>query len=254
MGEFSADWLALREPYDHAARRLEVVDVLRPHLEAGFVGLELAAGTGSGVRWLNERLPGGRWTLVDHDAELLSRIPASLGATRVHDLEHLDALDEPADLVTCQALLDLVSDAWLVRFADWLTARRVPFLGALSVDGRVEWSTATAEDEAVQLAFRAHQLTDRGFGVSPGPKAGMRLVELLVQRGFAVTAVAADWVVEPGATAMLGAMIDGTAQAAGEMLGESAVADWRATKHAENAAGTLGLRVGHVDLAAVPRR
>jgi hypothetical protein len=250
MGEFSVDWLRLREPYDHAARRVEPVDFVRDHVPEHFVGLELAAGTGSGVRWLAPHLPGGRWTLVDHDAELLAA--AGDWPTLQHDLEDLDGLPDDVDLVSCQALLDLVSHAWLLRFADWLADRRVPLLAALTVDGRVDWSPADPRDVDVQAAFRAHQLTDRGFGPSPGPRAAQVLADHLRRRGFDVLVVNADWRIPPDATSMVEAMIDGTAGAAAEMLDARLVEQWRRDRRA--AVGSLGLTVGHLDLAAVPRR
>lgn len=249
MGEFAASWLALREPFDHVARDSALLEHL--DLPPGFRGLELAAGTGSGVRWLRQHFPDARWTLVDHDPELLRHVGE--GEVYVHDLQQLEALDVDADLVTCQALLDLVSHDWLVRFADWLTARQVPLLAALTVDGRVAWTPPIEDDESVQSAFRAHQLTDRGFGDSPGPRAAHVLADLLGERGFRVETSRADWVIPPSSTEMLREMVQGTAHAAAEMLGENAVAAWREERLAAIDAARLQLLVGHLDLVAVPR-
>src|SRR5436190_7985993 len=93
MAGFSADWLALREPADHAARSAalthSIADVLAE--EAAPSVLDLAAGTGSNFRFLSPVLPRGRWLLVDHDRELLARVPPDPRVeTREMDLSHLD--------------------------------------------------------------------------------------------------------------------------------------------------------------------
>ena len=65
-----ADWLALREPADAAARSAELADrlTLRPPLLVH----DLGSGTGSMARWLAPRLPTPQhWVLHDRDAALL---------------------------------------------------------------------------------------------------------------------------------------------------------------------------------------
>ena len=59
MSEYSADWLALREPYDLAARNAAVLDAVA----CAFVGqravsvVDLACGTGSTLRAMRRHLP-----------------------------------------------------------------------------------------------------------------------------------------------------------------------------------------------------
>ena len=74
MGAFSAEWLRLREPVDHAARSAALSrDILRslPRRPIGI--LDLACGTGSNFRYLGSLLDpaDGDWLLVDHDPSLL---------------------------------------------------------------------------------------------------------------------------------------------------------------------------------------
>ena len=98
MESFSADWLALREPADHAARSealvARVADALSGRVELQAV--DLAAGSGSNVRYLLPRLPAvAHWTLVDHDAALLARAsrlltPVVHAAGRSFDARHGD--------------------------------------------------------------------------------------------------------------------------------------------------------------------
>ena len=71
---FSADWLALREPADTAARSESLTRLAGQRLgERDRVrAIDLACGTGANVRYLASRLPmPADWTLVDHDRALL---------------------------------------------------------------------------------------------------------------------------------------------------------------------------------------
>ena len=81
METFSAAWLALREPADHAARSAVMVPLVAaalarvPQTAADVTDvtvLDLGAGAGSNIRYVAGRLPlSQRWQLVDHDAALL---------------------------------------------------------------------------------------------------------------------------------------------------------------------------------------
>ena len=79
MGEFSADWLALREPVDHRSRNLslqnQVIDFLNqttPVLPGLMQITDLGSGTGSNLRALAPHFGAMQcWTLVDYDANLL---------------------------------------------------------------------------------------------------------------------------------------------------------------------------------------
>ncbi len=264
---FSADWLRLREPFDHAARSEELVVALASHLPDAPEVLELACGLGSGLRFVAPRLKSrAHWTLLDHNPLLLDAAEVHLRDWSVHHPEaaprslHLlphdlrDGLpDTRPHAVVTQALLDLVSEPWLVVLANWLAERRCPFLGALTVDGRVHWQAEAPLDAEVQAAFRAHQRLDRGFGASPGPEATRVLVSLLEDRGFTVRVVQADWQVPAEATEMLRFMVDGTAEAARVTHPEPERVDaWQRQRLSDLRHGTLSLTVGHLDLLALP--
>ena len=66
MESFSREWLALREAADHAARAERLVDVAvgALHGAPAVTVVDLAAGTGSNLRYLSSRLPfAQRWVL-----------------------------------------------------------------------------------------------------------------------------------------------------------------------------------------------
>jgi hypothetical protein len=88
MNGFSADWLTLREPFDHAAREtvaagLDLTGRLarwrtRSPGEALTV-IDLACGHGANLRALAPSLGGAQhWRLIDHDRALLAAVPDAL--------------------------------------------------------------------------------------------------------------------------------------------------------------------------------
>ena len=182
MSGFSADWLALREPFDLRSRSCTVLDAVASYFERwhSIRVVDLACGTGSTLRALGPRLPPQQsWTLIDNDTRLLARAAAMPTSQDVsinvvaRDLgdDPEAALGEAVDLVTTSALLDLVSDAWLHRVAIAVAARAIPFYAALSYDGRVVFTPPDPVDAAVVVAVNAHQRTDKGFGAALGPAA-----------------------------------------------------------------------------------
>jgi ubiquinone/menaquinone biosynthesis C-methylase UbiE len=92
MAGFSADWLALREPADHAARSAAVTRAVVDALprDRTLRILDLAAGTGSNLRYLTNHLTeatSADWLLVDHEPALLAQVPETSGVhTRDMDL------------------------------------------------------------------------------------------------------------------------------------------------------------------------
>jgi len=264
MSGFSADWLALREPFDRRARNAAVLDAVA----AAFKDLrairvvDLACGTGSTLRALTARLnPTQNWTLVDNDLSLLARAAGTPRAESVtvigkpvdlaRDLEA--ALDGPVDLVTTSALLDLVSAPWLERLTVEIAARRIPLYAALSYDGRVEFAPPDKHDGKIADAFNVHQRTDKGFGPALGPRAVAQAIARFEALGYAVTQGPSDWVAGPDDRDFQMEILTGWAGAAREAgVALSDTADWLTRRRATLAAGTSSLRVGHVDFFAAP--
>jgi hypothetical protein len=265
MSGFSADWLALREPFDAAARSRKV----REAALASITGLDpvaivdLACGTGSSLRALGPAIATRQtWRLVDNDLSLLARAADSARPERVqvnavpvdlaHDLEA--ALDGAVDLVTTTALLDLVSELWLERLAVECAARRLPLYAALSYDGRIELTPPDPGDAAIIAAANAHQLNDKGFGPALGPKAAAQAIARFATIGYFVDRAAADWVIGPQDREMQQALLAGWAGAAQEFgaphLDE--IIAWLTRRRDLVAAGRSSMRVGHIDLFARP--
>lgn len=244
-----AAWLAARESYDHAARHEPFVGLLAECLPAGARVLDLACGRGSNLRYLASRLPGDtRWWCLDQDPSLLGLVDAACTLLR-HDLRTGLGTLPVVDALVSSALLDLVDHGFLLALRDHCLGHRLPLLVTLSVDGRLAWERPDPDDEAVHAWFRAHQRTDRGFGPSVGTEAVPVLAELFVASGWRVQTAEADWEIPASDDAFCVEMADGVAQAAAEMSPEPGrVSAWLARRRALGG----GLRVGHLDLLALP--
>lgn len=256
---FDPKWLALREPFDHNARRPS--RVLMPKLEGARV-VDLACGAGSNIRFLAPQLRGVQsWTLVDHDPRLLDTARVLLGMPdSVHDgtpgewgshsvttlqadlRQGFPKVD--CDLVVTTALLDLVDAGFVDDLVDWLDGRSI--LASLTVDGLIQWTPEDPRDAAIHGAFREHQLLDRGFGPSLGVGAAAYLIERLEQAGYTVQTQATPWDIPAHKTRMLQEMAQGIAHAAKETGAE--VEAWLSDKLAAIDAGQVSLVVGHVDV------
>ncbi|MGE0719157.1 MAG: class I SAM-dependent methyltransferase [Alphaproteobacteria bacterium] len=255
MSGFSADWLALRAPFDDAARARSLARRFVALLPAAPRLVDLGAGTGAARRAVGPLLgAGARWTLVDADTTLLQHV-SRLGCIvrNININRSLETIfDVDYDGVTAFALLDLGGDGWLGRLAQAVAARAIPFYAPLIVDGRTEWTPGDPDDAIVLRAFAGHQRRRKGLGLAAGPRAPAAAAAAFRRAGYRVAVAPSDWRVPPGAGAMLAAMIDGAEHAAGEQApGERArIAAWAARRRRAASDGRLALTVGHVDLLA----
>ena len=254
MPSFSAEWLALREPADAAARSSGLADALAPGARRI---VDLACGTGANIRFLAPRLPlASDWLAVDNDPRLLAALAPPAGAkVSTKQLDLAQKLDELSlagyDLVTASALLDLVSAAWLARLAARCAAAGADVLFALTYDGRIEWSPGDEGDERVRELINRHQLGDKGFGAALGPAAAAAAASTFSALGYEVRTAPSDWTLGPESPALQTALISGWALAATEVAPAhgDALAEWAKRRRTHVAARASRLRVGHLDVA-----
>jgi SAM-dependent methyltransferase len=262
MSGFSADWLAMREPYDRAARNGAVLDaVAAAFADAPAAAMtDLGCGTGATMRVMAPRLPARqRWCLVDNDNDLLAAAAgaAPAGTTVTTVAADLAGAFEEAlcdcDLVTTSALLDLVSAGWLDRLVAALSSAGRPLYAALSYDGTVALSPESRHDGEVIAAVNRHQRTDKGFGPALGPDSARVALERLPAAGFRVVEGRSDWQFGAGDEAIQMEMLAGWAGAAREIGADPGlVAEWLAERRDRVAAGRSQMRVGHIDFFATP--
>lgn len=294
MSRFSAEWLALREPADHAARSADLTRAVLDALprDAPLRILDLAAGTGSNLRYLRRagsdrlRAPGASaslavarepseraeaertrpanaanaptdWLLVDHDSTLLAHVAKTSGVrTRCVDLSTLDdrGLFEGCTLVTASALLDLVSETWLRALAARCAEAGAAVLFALTYDGRIACSPTDPEDAEIVSLVNRHQRTDKGFGPALGPDATEFAARRFETLAYRVQRARSDWTLTPESRELQRQLIDGWAQAAADIAParEVVIDAWRHRRLAYVAAGRSEIAVGHEDLAGWP--
>jgi hypothetical protein len=265
MSASLSPWLALREPFDAAARSAALMDAIAGTLPRGrrLRILDLATGTGSNVRYLSPRLAAPQeWLLIDADPVLLAEIPSRTSALTGARIEtrhmNLGPLDRPEiftgrDLVTASALLDLVSDTWLAALAAHCRAAGAVVLFALTYDGRSECSPADPEDEAIRHLMNRHQrANDKGFGRAAGLDAVDVAERCFAEAGYSVRRETSDWRLPAEARELQRQLFEGWAEAAIEIAPDQSatVRAWLDRRLAHLAAGHSTVIVGHQDLAA----
>jgi hypothetical protein len=277
---FSPDWLALREPCDHAALNPEVRAALAGHFadRAEVSVVDLGAGAGSNLRGTFAALSDRQhWTLVDYDPVLLRAARERLSgwadsaistgdslalkkagksltvSFRQADLaaDGYAAVTSGADLVTAAALFDLVSVASIERLASALTATRQAFFTVLTYDGHTRWTPAHAADDAVRAAFNHHQKTDKGFGPAAGPGGTSALAKAFYGRGYRVLRGTSPWVVDQRYGQLRDELDRGFAGAAVESgkVTADVANQWLAGRLGRADAVSI---IGHEDLLALP--
>ena len=267
---FSADWLALRQAADSRARADTLAQAVAQWLghhddPARVLYLDLGSGSGANVLHLSPQLDAQRtWLLIDQDAALLQQAQLrcrTLPAVRTLQCDLAQGLASlpwsQAALVTCSALLDLVSADWLTQLADLAAAQRLPLLLALSYDGRSALHPPVADDAWLCSTVNAHQRSDKGFGPALGPDAVQHCAQLLRDRGYWVQLQASDWLLNArhsADAALLRPLLTGWAEAAAEWNAgqQPRITAWLQQRLAEVDQGQLQVRVGHQDLLALP--
>ena len=277
MNSFSADWLRLREPFDHSARNAAVEDAVaawcRPLNQARLHVVDLGAGTGSNFRALSPRLPLPQdWLLLDHDAELLDQVVAqtrnwadnrSLDWRIADDCIHIGEctircrqidfarglmLPSPrTDLLCAAALMDLVSAAW---FESLTGCGCDAIYTVLTYDGRIEWHPQDAWDETARELVNRHQLGDKGFGPALGPQAPINMARTLRMHGFEVISDRSDWCMTPTDRIMQTCLLEGWRQAIAQLTPARELEAWVQRRQSLIDDGGSHLQVGHKDLFA----
>lgn len=285
MGDFTAEWLALREPADAAARSERLLQAVAARFapETNLTVLDIGAGTGSNARYLAARLhPQQQWLLVDHDPSLLIEASQRLRAwgearglvvsrdesawrvegeglavtfsTKLADLVDLSTASElflDRRLVTASALLDLVSAPWVESLASECRVTGAAGLFALTYDGRIDCSPEEPGDDEIRQLVNEHQGHDKGFGPALGPTACAVAAECFGALGYSVEREASDWHLEPDAGELQRQLIEGWSRAAVQMAPDRSafIREWTDRRLTHVLDGHSRLVVGHEDLA-----
>jgi hypothetical protein len=264
-----AQWLALREPADAAARARNLPERLSARLPATTPAVvhDLGAGTGAMGRWLAPLLPGPQhWILHDRDSDLLALASADLPGpaadgsavtveTRRSDIAGLPAgALADATVVTASALLDMLTEDDLTELVTACAAARCPILLTLTVVGRVVLTPAEALDARLAAAFDAHQRRVTAQGRLLGPDAVAHAVARFQALGAEVVVAPSPWRLGPGEAELARAWFTGWVAAACEQdpaLAAEAGA-YTSRRLGQLASGGLAVTVGHSDVLVLP--
>jgi hypothetical protein len=251
-GEFSESWLGLREPADAAARSTELVAMLPGPIRTI---RDLGCGTGSLGRWLAPQLPVPQhWIMTDRDPALLAYAQAGMPfpgvtvETALGDVTTLTAADlAPADLVTCSALLDLLTADEVGDLAAACAEARTPALFTLSVAGEVRLEPALPEDDTIGAAFNEHQRRVTDGRRLLGPDAPAVAAAAFEKAGATVVTRPSPWRLGPAQAALATEWLHGWAAAAVEQRPDLDIGGYLRTRLVNPPAATIG----HVDLLAI---
>ncbi len=251
-GEFSETWLGLREPADAEARAADLADLLPGPVRTV---RDLGCGTGSLARWLAPRLPGPQhWILMDRDPALLEhaaahvRVDGVTVTTELGDVTALTAADlTGTDLLTCSALLDLLTEGEIAALAAAAAESRTPVLFTLSVAGEVTLDPAWPEDAAVAAAFDEHQRRETGGRRLLGPDAPAAAATAFEKAGATVVTRPSPWRLGPDRPELTAQWLRGWVGAARVQRPDLQLDAYLANRLADLPRAT----VGHVDLLAI---
>jgi hypothetical protein len=220
--------------------------------------IDLGAGTGANQRWLAPRLPlVQRWIHLDHDPAISRSLPLP------HDTMIIDGSVEPAlgrllinrngdrHLVTCSALLDVLTIDQLDALCRAVIANHVPALFSLTVTGTLSISPADPHDELFLDAFNDHQ---RRAGRA-GPDAATLVVNALCADGFTVRTQETPWQLTASSDpAFVEQLLQERLDAAVEQNPSLALAAsaWFELRRSQFALGILRIDLGHRDILALP--
>lgn len=250
---FAPDWLALREPVDHAARDATLLARAGAGLVPKARVLDIGCGTGSTARAFEAAgCHDLRWQFFDQDSALLQIAAAQVSDADclVGDIADVERLPmEGADLLTASALFDLMSETWITALI--LRAERfsLPIYAALSYNGVMHWQPSDPKDAEITEAFNAHQRRDKGSGPALGPDAAARFAQLATARGWQVAMADSDWQLGPEHALLQQTLVAGIAEAADEGGAQDALA-WGERRGAD--AATSRAVIGHIDVLAIP--
>jgi hypothetical protein len=222
--------------------------------------VDLGAGTGANQRWLAPRLEFvQRWIHLDHDPAISRSLPLP-DDTMIIDGSVERALgrllaNRSSDprLVTCSALLDVLTTDQVDAVCRAVIEKQVPALFSLTVTGALNISPANPYDELLLDAFNDHQ---RRAGRA-GPDASTLAVNALCAGGFRVRTqetpwrltASSDWAfVERFLQERLDAAVAQTPSLA------AAATDWFELRRSQFVLGMLRIEVGHRDVLALPGR
>ena len=265
MSGFSAEWLALREPYDRAARNAVVLAAVADAFrgQSSIAVTDLACGTGATLRAVGpDLLPRQNWRLVDNNLSLLAQ------ASTLAQPPHVTVTARPVDLALILNSRSTARSTSSPHRRCSISCRRNGSTVSLSRRRRggcrsMPRSVTTAAPSPSPARRSMPRTSPRSTGTSALTRASARrwgrprparAAERFGQFGYVVVQGPSDWVLGPDDRVIQEALFAGWAELAAltAVLSTDETADWLAQRRAHLAAGRSRLRIGHVDIFARP--
>ena len=221
--------------------------------------IDLGAGTGANQRWLAPRLPlRQRWIHLDHDPAI-SRSLLLPDDTMIID-ESVEVLSQllarpgvDQRLVTCSALLDVLTANQIYEVCGALIDNRTPGLFSLTVTGTLGVTPSGPHDQQLLDAFNDHQ---RRAGRA-GPDAVRVAVDTLLGGGFTVRTQETPWhLTASNEVAFVEQLLRERLEAAvaQDPSLTTTAATWLELRRTQLSDGILRIDLGHLDILALPER
>ena len=166
--------------------------------------------------------------------------------TQLGDVTALTGDDlEGTSLITCSALLDLLTAEEVAALAAACAVHGTPVLFTLSVTGQVSFDPADPRDADLTEAFNAHQRREVGGRRLLGPDAAEVTQDAFRRVGAEVSVRPSPWRLEPG-DPLAEEWLAGWLGAAAEQRPDLRIDNYQPMRTVEPFAVT----VGHADLVA----
>lgn len=247
------NWLRARYPYDARARSKKV----QQKAVDWFAGrsclkiLDLGSGIGANTQYFAPIFPSlQEWTLLEIEPGLIQATfyelqkwadqkgwkalttPKQLTIETSHgeitvllkrkSLFKLMSADEirPYDLVTANALFDLIPPDKFMEFASVLFRAARPLLSTLNYHS-MHFDPKDGADEYYLSLYESHMMRNNEVGSSMGPQCVHQMVKMLNQVGFRVYSDVSIWKIPPDDKIMMDFMFGFLKQALSEMIVDS---------------------------------
>lgn len=289
-----AGWLAERHRADLRAREHSrgLVQTLASHLGSAPAAtptdsvtvIDVGAGTGANQVWLGPALARALrssvasapaagwhqdWHLIDHDAALLSAMQSDQQPPLLDSTRHVGSVDDVADLlktvraprlVSCSALLDLLTPSQIDGLVRATVENASAALWSLSVTGAVTFAPAYPDDALVMGLFDADQQRRddplSGSQALAGPTGWARAVQSFRASGWRVETAKTPWHLGPQDRALTTRLLTERVEAARGVDQDPAVRDrldaWLSQRLLDIDQDALQIWVDHADVLALP--
>lgn len=233
--------------------------------------VDVGAGTGANQAWLgpatHAALGAGwtqEWHLLDHDAALLDAVEPSTAAWLAETERHVGGVETVATVLaglpeprvmTCSALLDLMTADQIDTLVGASVTTSAPALWSLSVTGTISLTPVNAHDQQVADLFNLHQRGESSSRPTLGPDAARYAEQAFIAAGWHTEVVSTPWVLGPGDEPLSRRFLTERAAAAkaAQAAGSDAqIESWLHSRLDDIDGGTLTLQVDHVDVLALP--